>query len=267
MKFKILKALILVLIMSVMPVMSIVATGASSIDVIESREVDHAEYLRSELARYDGSSSYFEKYGISIKLREYISENKLDKTDPQIAELVSINEAHITELLSGADEYDLLLVENAEIFLEKCEDLRLAEGYLAISKVLEETEYYFFNMDVSVYGVDEGIKLYDAKLLEIFDMEKKAEVFISEVDKLLFAGDDDNLLELIINASSAFALVDADIEGVADACDTMKIFMDAYDSSVEEKNNELSATRKTVGYIRNFEGSESFVTLILETIG
>ena len=76
------------------------------------------------------------------KSKELVDRYKMTKWN----DLAKNNEAHIEELLSGADEYDLLLVENAEIFLEKCEDLRLAEGYLAISLILEEAEYYFFNM-------------------------------------------------------------------------------------------------------------------------
>lgn len=224
-------------------------------------------HIRAELDRYESTVDYSERYEISVRLRTYIQESGLDTTLPGIRELVEINNGHIEELISMEEEYSRLTEKNSYLFIECAERLKVTEDYIGISALLEEGRYYFFNMDVSVAGIDEAISVYESKLSDRHTMEKNAKAFIDEVAYLSFAFESGDKLSLIIDAYHAFRGVDTGVDGVLEAYEILMGAMERYDSSVAPYNAELSESREAVPYMLNHEGCESFAAFILEFIG
>ena len=263
--------LLLALLTAVLPLVSLAEGNGSLVrgQALDSTEVtfeDHEEYVRSELERYAASEVYFEKYGISINLREYITENNLNNASATLSELIRLNEEHIASLIADEENYDLLLKENAAFFIEKCNELLTLCDYVSIKKICDETRFHFFNMDVSVEGVDEAVITYEASLDLLKEMEDKASVFVNKVYKLVYWSDEGDKLSLILDAYTCFDGVDISVAGVSDAYNVLKLAMEEYDESVAELNSEIALTREAVGYIRNYVGFESFVTIILDAI-
>jgi hypothetical protein len=272
MKIKYVIAYLLAFVIAVSPIVSFVGLAEASDFTAglssDANDVErHVEYISSQLTRYDESTSYFEKYGISVKLRDYFTKNSVDISVPEIAELYAANEEHISVLLSMVDEYELLLKENAELFIEKCDELEDVEDYLTLKRLCDEARFCFFNMDVSVDGVQDAIILYESKLDFIVEMENNANAFIAEVNALCRATDDDNKLALVIRANCALSQADLGVPGVSEAIEEFKIAMAEYDSSIAAANSEIALTRRYAARLRNYEGQEEFIGYILDIIG
>jgi hypothetical protein len=227
---------------------------------------DHINYIKSELARYDNSEAYFERYGISIKLREYISDNIADTSLRDLPELIRINEEHIEELLANEEQYDKFLKQNTVLFIEKCEALVGSVDYKTMKEVCESAAFYFFNMDVSDASAQDALAIYDLRTKEILKFEEKARQFMDGVETLVLSAPTDDRLALILNAYSLLDGVDMGVDGVKDAYTLLCDEMSEYDSSVASYNSELLATREAAVYMRSSKGMESFLTLILEAI-
>ncbi len=225
---------------------------------------DHIEYVKSELLKYDNSTSYFEKYGISIKLRDYIEENNIDTSLSELPELVRINEEHIAELLASEEEYDLFLKQNTALFIETCKGLVGSVDYQTVKKICKEAELYFFNMDVSDASAQNALQVYDVRMRELRLLEERADKFINAA--LSLAAPDADKLALIIYATSCLDGVDRSVDGVENAMLLLQGEMDEYDASVSSFNSELSETRKSMCAIQSAEGTECLITLILSLI-
>lgn len=227
---------------------------------------DHIGYIKAELLKYSESTSYFEKYGISMKLRDYISENGINTTVSELPELVRINEEHIAELILESENYDAFLKENTALFIEKCQGLLGSVDYKTAKEICDEADFYFFNMDVSDARAQDALAVYDVRMKELSAMEKKAEIFINEVTAITLADRGADILALIVNAHACSVGVDPTVPGVSNAMAMLDRIMDNYDATVRDCNEELSRIREAVSYMRCFDGTEGLVTLIIKTI-
>lgn len=253
------------LLIALSPVMSLAAAAAyAKSDLGDTDEL--IEYIESELRRYDESELYYEKYGISITLRDYINDSGVDTSLPEISALVGINDSHIAELFSKEDEYDRLLLDNAEKFIAGCESLLVLDDYLSMKAAYDEIYFCFFNMDVSSSEVQDAIKIYEAKAEELQIMEEKALIFIAAVENLCRAGEGIDKLPLILNAYSRGKTVDKGISGVSEAFEKLADEMEEYDNYIAPFNSELSSCREAVAYSCNHKRMSRFVTLILSSV-
>ena len=229
----------------------------------------HIEYIKSELDRFDKATAYFEKYGISLNLRDYVEKNNLDTSLPELKELVRINEEHISRLLENEKEYDEYLKNNAVIFIDICNNIQSLSDYSSIKDECEEARFYFFNMDVSVEGVQGAIDVYYEKLQQVVNMEKKAEIFIDAVNVYLDAiqcGDLDTIAARMIVANRALSEADMGISGVAEASAELKNGMSEYNKMIMIHNKELSIAREITTSLMSYNSSESLATIVLDAI-
>ena len=238
--------------------------GAES---FENGRDEHLEYIRAELERYERSDKYFEKYAISIQLREYIEENVADVSAADIAALVKLNEEHIADLLSKEDEYDAMLKYNGVLFVEKCEEIEKADDYASIKQACDVARFYLLNMDVSDRSVQDAILIYESNIKVLEQMENNARIFIEHVKVVENAKESDNILSLILIADAARGSADPGVVGVEEAMLALESAMRDYNSSVANYNVELAETRKAAANIAGCKGVEGFINFILEVIG
>jgi hypothetical protein len=226
---------------------------------------ENIKHIRNELARYDASDKYFEKFGICVALKEFIAENNVNTSDPVVVDLLSQIDANLEALKAEEDEYRALLSSNTDIFVEKCKALVGVISYEEMKRACDEASIYFYAMDVTAASAQDAINIYNIRCKELNAAEAHAEAFMMSVAYLLVPGA--NTLEIIIEASAYLPMLVRDVPGVSQAIEALENAIVSYNDSIAKANSELYATRELVGYLRNYSGADSgFVTLILSAL-
>ena len=226
-------------------------------------QAKHIDYIGGELAKYDASEIYFERYGIIAKLDQYMTEAEIDPDNEVLKEYRARIENAYLELEAEKDEYEALLKENTAIFIKRAEALSGSIGYTEMKKVCEELAVYIHMMDVSAPEARDAIAIYGQRCEEIRRAEEYASAFISRV--LLIDGAADTL-EAIVDASQYIDAVDTAVEGVSEAIAAYERACTEYDSTISQYSGEMLLASLGAAYISNTAGAESLTTLAVNEI-
>ncbi len=227
--------------------------------------VEHVNYLSSELARYEASTIYFERFGILANLNEYIVKNKVDIESADIAPLKAKIDACIESLKGEREEYDALVQANTAAFKEKCKSLVGLIDYATMRRICDEASVYFYAMDVRDAAAQDAVNIYIARCRELEAIEDYANEFKEKVS--LLAIDKGNVLEGIIECSEYISSLEAAAPGAQSALSNYQSICNNYNNEVNKSNSELEATRLAVGYLSNRTEINSFIAFVVNEIG
>ncbi len=224
----------------------------------------HREHIISELARFDESTVFFERYGILVKLDEYISADDVDRDREDIRPLVERVERELVLIKDEEAEYDEILKENTEKFIKLCEGLLGSVDYATIKRIVTEASVYYYTMNVDMASCQDALAVYRVRRNELILKESVAEEFILLAEVIDTERDD--ALSMILDCYAYVDTVDRDVPGVDGALKLLEEKMAEYDASVEAVNSEIEGTLLASAYLRNISGFGSFITLIVSTM-
>ena len=220
-------------------------------------------YIQSEMARFDASGDYFEKYGIAVMIKRFVAENEVDAERPEMAALLAKNEENLAKLTAEVGTYEELLVKNAAIFTEKCAALVGSIDYLTMKKLVAEASVYFYNMNVNDAVAQDALAVYIARRNEIIAMEAYAAEFLTSVAAISASETDDERFAAMIVAGQYINNVEKNVDGVNTAIAALEAEMAAYNASVAGINDEIKEIANAAAYLSNLNGRDSFLTAIL----
>lgn len=225
---------------------------------------NHVAFVSSELERCRTSEVFFEKYGICVKVKEYVRENGIDpETEPFAGYLAEV-ETILAELMANEDEYEAMLEENTGRFIEICKGLVGSIDYATMKSICTEASAYFYTMNVSNALAQDAIQIYTTRRDEVRAAENIANEFVESVLRLtVFEG---NPLKLIIECAAYLDDVDITIPGVEAAVDMLTAECEEYDAQYAEINAEIAVTHTAVASVSNTSGMGSFITKILAAL-
>ena len=226
----------------------------------------HIEHIENDLARFDSLpfTRYFEKYGIVLKLRDYIGESRIDYENETLAALVATVEGHIADLEAQRGDYDELLKENTKVFVEKCMGLVGSISYKDMKRLCDEAKIYYYSMDINDASAQDAISIYTARLAEIEAVEAEARAFVDAVLKL--ATPEIDIAAVIVEASKYYKNLDTDVEGVALAIEQYERAFSEYNESVAVANGELECALKVICASTIGDNNGSLITKIINAI-
>ena len=227
-------------------------------------QTDYINHLTDELARHDASDAYFEKYGILVKLKDYISENDIDLTNETIISLVKRIEDGLVAIESERESYDELLNTNTEKFVEKCKGLVGAIGYVDMKRICDEAAVYYHAMNVTSAAAQDAIAVYSRRTEELEAIEANAESFVLAVS--IFDLPETDVLETIVFASQYLAGLEESCDGVADALKRYNTETAIFNAKVEKGNAEILSVAKGATALSNNGERDSLVTVIMSNI-
>ncbi len=229
-------------------------------------QAEHIAHLGAELARFDASVQYFEKYGIAVMMQEYAQRDDVDKENAEIAAILAKNETNLAALLADEANYEKLLADNTALFVAKCAELVGAIDYTAMKRVVGEASVYFYSMNVNDATAQDALAIYITRRDEVKRAESYAEKFISSVAMITVAETVDASFKAMVESGMLLPDVERKVAGVDAAIATLDGAVADYNASIAGINDELEETSKLAAYLTNLSGRDSLLTLILHTL-
>jgi len=223
---------------------------------------EHIDYLSSELQRYEASDIFFERYGILVKLREYIATSDVNVENADIKALIERIESEFSALESDRDAYNELLASNTQKFVEKCQGLLGSVSYADMKAICNEAGVYYYAMNVTSAAAQDAIAVYSARCEEIKAIEANAETFVLTV--ALFDLPETDVLKNIVAASECIPMLETSCEGAEAALARYNTEILLYNSGVENTNAEILSTVKAAAALSNNGERSPLVTVIMK---
>jgi hypothetical protein len=178
--------------------------------------------------------------------------------------LIERVDAELLIMQGKEEEYEALLRENTQKFVEVCEGLVGNVDYATMKRIVGEASQYFYTMSVDIASVQDAISIYKVRRDEIKAKEEMAETFALLTECISLNSAD--VLAEIIECSTYVDKLDRDVEGVDESIMLFETRMAEYDLGVKEANEDIMAYNLAVIYQRNTSGFGSFITLIIENM-
>ncbi len=244
---------------------ALVAGFAPMSNYFNSRiQAEHVAYITSELTRHDISDAYFEKYGILVKLNEYITENNVITDTAEMQALTARIATGLATLEANKEAYDALLVSNTAAFIERSKALLGAISYTEMKKICDEISVYYYAMNVTTAEAQDAIAVYSRRCEEIEAIEMNAAAFNLAV--AVFDVPDTDVLETILEASKYLPLLEKSCDGVADSLKRYNDEITIFNAEAERGNKEMVAASEAAAALSNNGDRSSLVTLILSVL-
>ena len=221
---------------------------------------EHIKFIGDELAKFEASNFYFEKYGIIGAIQVYVDSNDIDYSNATLVALIERTAAEFENLKISDADYDVLLLENTRRFVEKCALLTGSRDYLDMKQALKDASVYFFNMDVSAATAQDALAVYIMREADLRAIEAYADEFREQV--LALAICEGNPLENILICESYLDKLVTDVDGAAQALAQYEQIKAEYNAGIGAVINELASTRDYAVAANNTNGKETITTLV-----
>ena len=226
-------------------------------------QANHADVIREQLDRFAESNAFIEKQGLLSYIERYMNENDVDLDNAEIQELMIRYEAYKSELPPQESDYAELLAQNTVYFINLSKQFGSAITYAQKRDLYDRATPYYYAMNVGTEEAQAAVALYDALTLELKVVEDASAGLIEAVMLLPTALDADTYFNYLVDAALCYDIVDASIEGVADAMKSYEAVRDAYNLKVNTDNAQLLECGDALGSLRANCGLSAIISVII----
>lgn len=230
------------------------------------RQERHIEYISDMLDLIFSTEAYIEKMGMVSMIDRYIASNELNYEDDRIVSLVNALETTRSELQVREEDYAKILVQNAVYFVNAVEDLRTAKTYSEQKKLFEKASEYYFNIDITVEGAANAVRIYDEYKIELTLIAESSVGFLEAYEYYTTCEDPAQRYAALVDCYYNAQFAEMSYYGVSEAMEAFEAEYNAYMDYVEEVNADVVAAGNAVGSLRTKCGVTPIIAIIIKKI-
>lgn len=255
----------------------------------EKLQQEHIKAIEAILAKYEGVSTYIERYAVVQSAKEYFDEEapftfdtalnntKINKAvreavedeKARLLELKGIVEVYETEVLAYEDAYLDVLDQQTQYFINTVNHMSSVVSFSEIVELFDKATTYYYGINVNVEGATEAAETYAeyrAYIAEVRENNAMLAVYAREIDFALFeegAAKRDALYAALKNCGEYVDAVDASDSNVARYLATYNTELAKYEANVSAVKGAIYEAVQFTNAVR----SESLPVTVLSVIG
>ena len=223
----------------------------------------HKGIIEEQLNRYTKSTSYIEKKGICTYVSNYITENNVNKKDPELAVLVERLDAYTKEVAQYELQYGSVLEENTTAFIGLVNKMDSFASYKDIKPLYDEAiASYYYNMNVDSEAAKDALARFAKHEEYAKEAEETAASLKSAVASLKSARSRKQIYKALAECALYVDKANTDIKGVSDNIAIYNEKLAAYKAELEPVNQQISES----GGIACSSRANSIATAVLAIV-
>ena len=226
----------------------------------------HIAEISARLDFVYNNDAYIEKSGTLSYITRYLESNDIDRTNPEMAILISNYETALEELSFREADYETVLNQNASYFVSLVEKMRISNDFNEKRELYDKAIGFYFALNANYEGAQEAIAVFDAHT----DYFEKGEIsstrFLDAVVILRTADTEEEKYEALVNCY-IYSLDAVDTyTGVEEALEYFNAEYEAYSSTANEAIKVIESIGVTVGSVRANCGAYSIIAVIVKKL-
>ena len=221
----------------------------------------HIAEISDRIDAFHATSSYIERLGAVSYIERYLETNDIDPNNTELQKLITAYGVLKEELGVQKDEYDVLLTQNTQRFINTMTIVRAYSDYATLKNYFDKATSYYFSMNVAD-GMDALVEEYTAISNRLKAIEEASEKFLGAYEQLDAAETADETYLALVACHKVYDLADASFEGVAEAKAAYESALAAYNAEISPVNAEFAIATDAMCAVRAICNLKGVMTLL-----
>ncbi len=226
----------------------------------------HIAEIAARLDFVYNNDAYIEKSGTLSYITRYLESNDIDRTNPEMAALISNYETALEELAFREVDYEIVLNQNASYFVSLVEKMRISNDFNEKRELYDKAIGFYFALNANYPGAKEAIAVFDEHTDYFETGEISSTRFLDAVVILRTADTEEDKYAALVNCYAYSKDAVLTYDGVAEAMEYFNAEYEAYNSAATATIEVIESIGVTVGSVRANCGVSSIIAVIINKI-
>ncbi|MBO7304768.1 MAG: hypothetical protein J6V09_06060 [Clostridia bacterium] len=218
--------------------------------------------IEEKLNAYAAASSYIEKYGLWMFVKNYIEENRVDMNSELGRVYSDAIAAYERELEVYRNDYVEVVQANTAAFIATVEKMGSYVTYSELKPLYDEAhDKYYYNMNVDAPETQAAIAKFLEYQKQLEEIELNSRMFIDTVEEFSMSNRTNQIYRVLVTCGKYVDMADEGVEGVSEALAIYNAKLTAYNAKADAVNSDINDATEIACSVRT--GSISATVLAI----
>ena len=219
--------------------------------------------IAEKLDAYVKASSYIEKYGLWMYVKNYIEDNRVDMNS-ELGRVYSDSiAAYERELVLYREDYAGVVAANTVAFIATIEKMGAYVTYSELKPLYDEAlNKYYYNMNIDAPETQAAIAKFLEYERQLEEIELNSRMFIDTVAEFSLSNRTNQIYRVLVSCGQYVDGVDEGVEGVSEALAIYNAKLAAYNAKSDAVNSDIEDATEIVCSVRTGSISATVLAII-----